>query len=421
MTALSRGESPKTLPATSPAAALSTIPANTDFGGEWLTTYGPMTLVQTGKEIKGTYGPSNARARIEGTVDAASRFNFTYTEPAATGEGWFEIASGGTRFAGQWREKGSKAWQSWEGRRLGAAIAAARAQIFSKDHFTGLWQTAFGKMRLRHDGNKVEGIYEFAGRSTIAGTVDGRTLKFTYDQSDGEKGSGTFALAADGLSFSGTWQGGKEKQTGGGAWEGRRILPQAGRQWLIILEAPWEQGLNENEYSFGLMLRTFFARVPTVAVRHRVLNTEADFRRWTREVPYLAEPVVLYISSHGTAEGITVGGKPIGAKLIAECIRDADNIMLLHFGSCLVCAGDVPKEIRKELGSRANYPISGFTKMVDWAGSALVDFTYLELLFARQMPPGEAVKQTHKMLSFAKDSGRNGDAIPPVGLVIFEP
>jgi hypothetical protein len=426
--ALSRGESPPTSPATAPATAPSTNAA-AEFGGEWLTSYGPMTLVQTGKSIKGAYGPPNGRAAIEGTLDATGRFNFTYTEPTATGEGWFELAAGGQRFAGQWREKEKKAWQPWEGRRLGAGIAGVRGPAFNKDHFTGLWQTAFGKMRLHQDGNKVEGIYEFAGRSTITGTIDSRTLKFRYDQPDGEKGSGTFNLAADGLSFTGTWQGGKDKQpavsgverTGGGAWEGRRILPQAGKQWLIILEAPWEQGLNENEYSFGQMLRTYFARVPTVTVRHRILNTEADFRRWTRDVPYLAEPVVLYISSHGTEGGITVGGKTIGAKTIAECVQDADNLMLLHFGSCLVCAGDVPKEIRKTLGTRATYPISGFTKMVDWAGSALCDFTYLELIFSRHMSPADAVKQTHKMLSFANDAGKNGDAIPPVGLMILEP
>ena len=177
----------------------------------------------------------------------------------------------------------------------------------------------------------------------------------------------------------------------------------------------------ENEYSFGLMLRTFFARVPRVAIRHRLLNSEPDFKRWTAEIPYLPDPVVLYISSHGSKEGITVGGKTIGSKAMADALRDADNLTLLHFGSCLVAGGAVPKEIQKELSSSNKLPITGFTKVADWAGSAVVDFTYLDLIFSRGLSPADAVKQTKKMLSFANETKRPGDAIEPAGLISVEP
>ena len=45
---------------------------------------------------------------------------------------------------------------------------------------------------------------------------------------------------------------------------GPRVRPQAGRVWLVVLKANWERDLEEEEYSFGVMLRTFFARVPAV-------------------------------------------------------------------------------------------------------------------------------------------------------------
>jgi len=43
------------------------------------------------------------------------------------------------------------------------------------------------------------------------------------------------------------------------------------------------------------------------------------------------------------------------------------------------------------------------------------------LIFSRGMAPGEAVRQTRKMLTFAADGARSGEVIAPVGLVVFEP
>jgi hypothetical protein len=50
-----------------------------------------------------------------------------------------------------------------------------------------------------------------------------------------------------------------------------------------------------------------------------------------------------------------------------------------------------------------------------------VDFTYLELVLSRGMNPVEAVRQTKKMLTFARAEGEANDAIAPAGLVVFEP
>ncbi|HEX8916789.1 MAG TPA: hypothetical protein VF796_30845 [Humisphaera sp.] len=398
--------------AVAPATTQPTTRAVPDFGGEWETTYGPMRLRQTGDAVEGTYG-EGGRAKVSGTVGPGGRLTFTYTEPNATGEGWFELRDAGRSFAGEWREKHAGVWAGWAGRRTGAAAETT--------DFTGLWQTTFGRVRLRQAGDAVTGTYEFNGRSSIAGKVEGRTLTFSYLQGDGERGVGTFELSADAQSIAGKWHGEKAGQpTAGGNWGGTRVLAQPGRVWLVVLEAPWEQNLADEEYSFGHMLRAYFARVPTVAVRHRALNSEADLKRWTSELPYFAEPVVLYIASHGTDKGIAVGGKTVGAKAIADCLKGADNVKLLHFGSCLVCAGGVPREIQNELGDAARFPISGFTRAADWGGSAVIDFTYLDLVLARKLPPVEAARQVRRMITFAGEGEAAGQPIPPAGLVIFE-
>src|SRR5258705_7603009 len=123
------------------------------------------------------------------------------------------------------------------------------------------------------------------------------------------------------------------------------------------------------------MLRTFFARVPNVAVRHRFFASEAAFRRWMAELPYIAEPVILHISSHGTHDGIICGGKTIDGKTISECLKDVgDNLKLLHFGACLIAGGDIPRQIHAALGPDATFPISGYANSADWGGSAVIDF-----------------------------------------------
>ncbi|QOV87843.1 MORN repeat-containing protein [Humisphaera borealis] len=393
----------------------ATQPAPT-FTGAWRTTFGDMTLTQTGADVTGSYVSAGLTGVVTGKVEGRT-LTFTYKEAVAEGEGVFDLSPDGATFTGKWRVKGTQPWGQWEGQRVDPAVAAAGAT------FAGVWNTSFGSMRLHQDGRKVHGTYAFAGRSTITGDIDEKgVLTFKYDQPDGEKGDGQFTLSAAGGSFSGTWTTVKDGKKGGGPWTGTRIVPKPGVIWLIVLEAPWEAQLRDNEFSYGLMLRTYFARIPRVQVRHRSISDEADVRRWCGEITYLAEPVVLYFSSHGTAEGLTVGGsKPIGADVLTECIRDAGNIKLLHFGTCLVAGGDIPKKIHEGLGKGATFPISGFSQAADWAGSALVDFAYLELIFTQEMSPADAAKQVRKMMTFAGEKPVGGTIIPPTGLVVIDP
>lgn len=384
------------------------------FAGAWQTTYGLMMLTQKGDTIEGSYGgPAGNIASISGKL-ANGKFTFTYKEPDATGEGWFELGADGKSFSGKWRQEGTQVWAEWRGQRA----AGAEAPQLQPRNFSGLWETTWGRMRLHQEGDTVRGTYLYAGKSTIEGKLDkdGRTLTFSYNQPDGEKGTGTYTLAEDAQSFSGSWK----TEAGGGAWGGKRVQPRPGITWLVVLEAHWEGGLAEPEYSYGHMLRSFFTRVPNVQVRHRFVHDEADLRRFASEVAFLAEPVVLYISSHGTAEGVSIGPKPIGADVLAECLQGASNIKLLHFGACLVGSGEVPAKLHKAMNG-TRFPISGFKHTADWAGSALVDFAYLEMIFSYNMPPARAAEQVQKMMTFARDKREAGTAIAPAGLVVIDP
>lgn len=296
----------------------------------------------------------------------------------------------------------------------------------SEGGFAGVWHTSYGAMRLTQDGAHVRGTYTYSSGSRIEGAMDGRLLRATYSEPDGTQGRAVFELAADGASFTGVWRPGTDRELNLGdahapRWHGTRVVPVPGRVWLVILEAHWESSLDEHEYSYGAMLRSFFERLPDVEVRHRFFHDRADFVRFCGELSALAEPVVLYISSHGSPDGIGASGDLIDGKTIGEALRDVGDLKLLHLGGCALLAGDLGHKVRAAAAPHPSFPITGFKVSVDWAGSAIVDFTYLDMVLERGMTPAEAVPVVRSMLSFAGPPGRNGDPLPGTDLTVLGP
>lgn len=382
------------------------------FTGTWQTTYGRMTLTQKGDDVAGHYESGNVRNSIEGKVEK-NKLTFTYEEPGASGEGWFELAADGKSFAGKWREKGMSEWAPWLGKRISAAVAPA-----APPGFAGLWRTQFGRVRLVQDGKKINGCYDYTGGATISGTVEGKKLTFTYKEPETE-GEGWFELAADGKSFTGKWRpkGASKWQT----WNGSRVDPQPGIVWLVVVEARWERTIAENEYAFGNMLRAFFSRAPRVQVRHRFFTDEASLRRWCNEVAYLAEPTVLVIASHGSAKGPAADGKTVPAAALGESLRYASNLKLLHFSACEVMKGKAAEELLSTVNKANRFPVSGYKVCVDWAASAIIEFGYLDMILVRGMTPESAAEQIGRLMPFSKDTGVPGSVFGQASFRLLKP
>jgi len=115
------------------------------------------------------------------------------------------------------------------------------------------------------------------------------------------------------------------------------------------------------------------------------------------------------IASHGVAEGLSVRGKLIDTKSIFESLRHAASLKLLHFSSCLVGLG-------KE---RAPFPVSGYTTSVDWGASALLEFTYLDLILNRGFAPAQAAETLPKLVRFAGDHAPAESPYPAAGFRFF--
>jgi hypothetical protein len=372
------------------------------FAGRWLSTFGPMELTQEGNCVRGHYLGGGVECPIEGEV-ANGRLTFTYREPAAHGEGWFELNRTGKRFTGQWRPDGAAAWGDWQGERIG---------------FDGLWETDFGLVRLVEEPDRVIGFYEVEGGATIDGRLDGNRLVFQYTEPK-VRGEGRFELAEDGLRFDGEWR--ADGQASWAPWRGRRVLPAQGQSWLAVFEVPWQRYLADREYSFGHMLREFFARVPQVHVRHRFFTNEGGLHHCCRNLLYLAEPAVVLIATHAHPDGITVNGQTIDPRSIVESLRHASDIRLLHFSACLVMQDPDRVEALRRLGGEARLPISGYSTSVDWAASAIIEFAYLDLILARGLSPAAAAEQVRRLLPFAGDDEVPNGLYPPAGLRILLP
>ncbi len=369
------------------------------FEGRWRTSFGELTLDQDGREVEGAYPNAGT---LSGVL-RGRRLTFQYEDRSGSGEGWFELARDGASFTGQWRPRGQEAWQEWTGTRLPPGPA-----------FHGLFRTEYGPVRLVRRGDSVRGAYRYQGS---AGALGGRAGdgKLTFTWREGETtGEGYFEVAADDPdAISGGWRAPGEADWR--PWSGRRVVPPLGQRWLVVLEAHWEEELDDPEYAFGAMLRTYLHRYPRVEVRHRRVHDQVDLERALAEVPFLPGPSVLVLSGHGEKGKLLAGDDAVDPTPIGRVLSLAPDVALVHFSACEIMVGDVAARLRKVAGPGAP-PVSGYATAVDWSASALLELLYLELVLGRGYAPGEAARLVRRELRFSGDEAQEGS---PLGAARF--
>ena len=86
-----------------------------DFSGEWFTTFGKMTLTQTGPKVQGFYQMGPSQCGLEGTI-RDGMLQFRYQEPAAAGRaGSFCSVLASSQGNGV-RDRTDR-WSPWQGQR----------------------------------------------------------------------------------------------------------------------------------------------------------------------------------------------------------------------------------------------------------------------------------------------------------------
>ena len=172
-----------------------------NWTGVWDTNYGKMVLRQDGNHVSGTYEYEGG-SRVEGTV-TDNVFNGTWYEPSSSGALKFTMSDDGMAFKGFWN--GNNTWNGTKRPTLNAN------QTYD---WTGVWDTNYGKMVLRQDGNHVSGTYEYNGGSRVEGTVTDNVFYGTWYE-PGSSGALKFTIFEDGMAFSGFWN-------GNNTWNGTR-------------------------------------------------------------------------------------------------------------------------------------------------------------------------------------------------------
>ena len=276
------------------------------------------------------------------------------------------------------------------------------ALITSVGNFSGIWQTTYGDMYLEQMDDHVVGWYSYGGMSAIEGDVTGPKLVFRYDEGS-VSGEGWFQLSESGNSFAGEWRADGDRRWS--EWEGHRSTEEAGI-WLLILEEYWQESMTENEYSFGEMLAAWLGRLENVEIRHRFIHDAGDLNEACAEAAMLPGDVYLVIASHGTEAGISLNDGTVSPGEIAESVALIPGLKLVHFSCCLIMSGSTDEEIiRAVRNPREDFAVSGYTTSVDWGGSAIIEFYYLNQILENGLSPEDAAEALLNDIQFAGRAG----------------
>ncbi len=384
-----------------------TARSKNEFAGRWLTTFGPMELSQDGSHIRGTYVYDGVVCTLEGELED-DVFHFEYNEPVVRGEGHIQLRRHG-RFAGWWRPEGSLDWGQWTGERL----------------FEGIWECTFDgqqyfPLRLFQERGRVHGIYECVGSSSLDGSQDGNRLDFRYVEPSDVSGQGWFELAEDLQTFRGEWTPGTQPDRTI-PWLGRRKSAQASKVWLIVLEAHWQNSLDNRDYAFGAMLKEFFARIPNIEVRHRFFSDTDELVTWCRQLLFVPEPIALVFAAHGDERGLIAHGEPVDPEPVTDILQSAASVFMLHFSACLVMDDGEAGEFSRKMHQRVHFPMSGYASSVDWGASALIEFTFLDMVLTQHVSVEEAARRITDLIAFAGEAAIPSSPYPPARFRYLSP
>ena len=179
------------------------------FGGEWKTTMGPVTLEQKGQDVTGRieFFKLPLKGKLEG-----KELKLGYDEGQIHVDATLELEPSGNAFKGTFKaSNGNRGF--WNGWRPDPAATSGKAADFS-----GLWLTDLGLMELNQQGSKVKGRYALRGTSSLEGDVTGRHLVFHVKAF--RTGPGWFDMDDKGTALTGA--GGTDGMPGWYAWKGRK-------------------------------------------------------------------------------------------------------------------------------------------------------------------------------------------------------
>ena len=183
-----------------------------------------------------------------------------------------------------------------------------------------------------------------------------------------------------------------------------RHRPEDAKKWggIMCLEGDYEESLEDR--SSMLPILDLLERVSRDGITyiHRDVGTRAELdyylRKWIERNDYYT----LYLSFHGTADGIQMSEHDDGTATLehlADILADAINDCVVHFGSCSVLAAE-DQRLQHFLARTGARAVMGYAKDVDWLDSAALDMVVLATL-GRYKQLGTGLRQLEEAPRYA--------------------
>ena len=198
-----------------------------DLSGSWKTRLGPITLIQRGDSVAGTFHWKEAgefTGRVEG-VWLTGRWKSA--NDARTGSWRLEVMPGANRLLGKSTTDGGGEIVNFSAVRAELLTSRPSRDIApgessrSGDGVTGSWETSLGDFTLRQEGELLTGLFDWDGGGRITGRRDGNELRGEWYGRDGiSSGRWHARLREQRRTLEGTWM-----QASGGAqrWTAQRL------------------------------------------------------------------------------------------------------------------------------------------------------------------------------------------------------
>jgi len=195
--------------------------------GDWNSSFGMMSLKQSGNKISGTYTNQNGKIDgvLQGNIIKGTWFQApSYKPPNDAGDFMFVLSADRNSFSGKYR------WgfggEEWAGNWTGTKTGSAGYVMVEGEYLTTYGKETF-KLTLKQSGSKITGSYEHdSGR--LEGTVEGSEIRGRWYEAPTYKppkdaGEFRFVFSQDLQSFTGKWHYGFEEKEWRRDWNGKKV------------------------------------------------------------------------------------------------------------------------------------------------------------------------------------------------------
>ena len=171
-----------------------------------------------------------------------------------------------------------------------------------------------------------------------------------------------------------------------------RMVTQTSKLHVFCLEGDWD-ARNLADRKSVLPVLELLDSLRKIRFIRRDVGTVEEFehyiKKWTQRL--YGHYWMLYLCFHGNRGSIQVGGRPYSLDRLASLLSVAEPGGVVHFGSCETLR--VPGKSLDAFAKAAKlHSVSGYTKSVDWAESAVLDAALLDAVANHQTRVRDAYK-----------------------------